>query len=361
MKRTNFTTEDITAIVRNMFNGNLNQHIISNGNIECVNENSEDIALKNIDTGETSTIDLAKYLNIKFYSWKERLIEKQNGIEDESGLTMYESWLKSLNYSMNESYALIELVNEEVTPSQDIDNATKEGRISFIIQTNKVGNLDFYVNKLRNKYMGVPVKMTNEYGDVVKAYILIGILMYDEEPTTLQFGECLVASCAFRIAYMADADTYSDNEILFSFDGDDEYNADGSIKGETKYLSVPLTKATWQTIFMTNPVPRQSRPDIVGVVASSLSCVKTFSFYDFNRTLIKKLNEVFWKSGAYRINGKLTTKQDVNVPVFVKVIVGENSYVFEDVIDNMEKVITNSDFNITSLTLKGWGKVSKNN
>ena len=354
--RTNFTAEDFTAVIRNMFNGNLDAH--KQSNVEYVNTNSEDIVITNIDTNESKTEDLAKYLNIDFYSWKQRLLEKENGIEEDGGLTMYESWLKSLNYSINEAYALVEMTNDEVTASQDIDNATKEGKITFIIQTNKVKNLDYYVNKLRNKYMGVPVSMTNEFGETLKAYILVGILIYEDEPTTLQFGECITASVGFRIAYLADADTYSDNEILFSFDGDDEYNEDGSIKGTTKYLSVPITRATWQTIFKTDPVPRQARPDIVGFVASSISCVKTFSFYDFNKTLIKKINEAFWRSGAYRINGKLTERQDVNIPVYVKVVVGENSYVYQDIIDNIEKVITNSDFNITSMTLKGWGKVT---
>lgn len=358
MSRTNFTAEDFAAVIRNLFNGNLAAHKESNGSIAYLNPNSEDIVIKNIDTNETKTEDLAKYLNIDFYSWKQRLLEKENGVDSDAGLTMYESWLKSLNYSMNEAYALVELTNDEVTPSQDIDNATKEGKITFIIQTNKIKNLDYYVNKLRNKYMGVPVSMQNEFGETLKAYILIGILLYEDEPATLQFGECITASVGFRIAYLADADTYSDNEILFSFDGDDEYDANGNIIGDTKYLSVPITKSTWQTVFKTDPVPRQLRPDMVGYVASSLSCVKTFSFYDFNKTLIKKINDVFWRSGAYRINGKLTTRQDVNIPVYVKVIVGENFYVYQDVIDNIEKIITNSDFNITSITLKGWGKVT---
>lgn len=358
MSRTNFTAEDFAAVVRNLFNGNLAEHKESKGAIAYSNPNSEDIVIKNIDTNESKTEDLAKYLNVDFYSWKQRLLEKENGIEEDSGLTMYESWLKSLNYSMNEAYALVELTNDEVTPSQDIDNATKEGKITFIIQTNKIKNLDYYVNKLRNKYMGVPVSLQNEFGETLKAYILIGILIYEDEPATLQFGECITASVGFRIAYLADADGYSDNQILFSFDGDDEYDANGKVIGDTKYLSVPITRATWQTLFSTSPVPRQARPDILGVVASSVACVKTFSFYDFNKTLIKKVNEAFWKSGAYRINGKLTERQDVNIPVFVKVVVGENSYVYQDVIDNIEKVITNSDFNITSLTLKGWGKVT---
>jgi hypothetical protein len=356
MSRTIFTAEDIKNIVRNLFNGNLEDVENSNNAIDYQNENSEQIVLKNLDTGETISEDLAKYLNIKFYSWKQRLVEKQNGLD--SDLSMYDSWIKSLEYSMNESYALVELINDEVTPSQDIDNAIKEGKISFIIQTNKIANLDYYINKLRNKYMGVPVTMQNAFGDKIKAYLLIGTLNYDEEPTTLQFGECLLASCGFRIAYMADADTYSDNEVFFSFDGDDEYNEDGSIIGETKFLSVPLTKITWQTVFTGDSVPRQSRPDIVGFVASSASNTKTFSFYDFNKTLIKKINDIFWGKTAYRINGKLTTRQEINIPVFVKVVCGENSYIFEDVVTEIEKVITNSDFNITSISLRNWGKVT---
>lgn len=358
MSRTNFTSQDITNIIEKIFNGNLKQVVESQDVIEYLNENSEEVLFKNINNGQEKTQDLAKYLNINFYSWKQRLVENEAIVD--AGLTIFESWLQSLNYSINESYALVEVLNDEATPSQDIDNATKEGKITFVIQTNKINNLEYYIGKLRNKYMGLPVKMQNSYGETIKAYMLIGTLIYEDEPTTTAFGECIVASCGFRITYLADADTYNDMEILFSFDGDDEYYDDGTIKGKTKYLSVPLTKATWQTIFQTNPVPRQLRPDIVGFLASSLSCVKTFSFYDFNKTLIKRINKIFWQCGAYRVNGKLTERQEINIPVFVKIVVDGDSYVFEDVIDNMEKVITNSDYNITSLTLKGWGKVSSN-
>ena len=49
---------------------------------------------------------------------------------------------------MNEAYALVEITDEEVTVSQDIDSSTKTGNITFLIQTDKVKNLDYYVSKL---------------------------------------------------------------------------------------------------------------------------------------------------------------------------------------------------------------------
>ena len=251
----------------------------------------------------------------------------------------------------------MELVDEEVTTSQDIDNAVKAGRITFLIQSDKVKNLDYYVTKIRNNYIGNPEQIMNAYGDTVTAYLLLGTLMYDEEPATTQYGECVRVSAGFKISYMSDALNYSDQRIEISLDGDDEYDAEGNVVGDTKFLTVPITKQSWQAIFTSNAIPTSERPDLTGFLATTLSVVKTFTFFDFNKTLTQRLNEIFWRCGAYRVDGIVSEAQDVNIPVYVRVTTAEHSYVFKDMIDNIQKVITNSDFNVSSLTLKGWGRL----
>lgn len=355
--RTIFTSQDIKNIIRNIFNGNLAQYKASNGKIAYENPNSEKIVLIDEDDGTKTEKDLAQYLDIRFYSWKNRLIEKgDQSLVDEPQLSTYETWVQSLNFSMKESYGLVELIDEEVTASQDIDSATKVGRITFLVQTDKISNLDYYVSKIRNAYLGNPQDIQNQYGDVIKAYIMIGTLVYDEEPTTIQLGECVQVSCNFRISYLTNALSYNDTEISISLDGDDAYDDNGNIIGESKYLTMPLTKLTWQNIFTSKALPTAERPDLTGYVATALSNVKTLSFYDFNKELSLKFNDLFWRCSSYRIDGILSSKIDVNIPVYIRIKSNNHSYVFKDMIDNMQKVITNNDFNLSSITLKGWGK-----
>ena len=355
--RTIFTAQDIKNIIKKIFNGNLDIHQVNNS-ITYVNPNSEKILFINEEDNSQVEKDLAEYLNIKFYSWKNRLVEKsEHSLTDEPVLTVFDDWVQSLNFSMNESYALVELIDEEVTASQDIDSATKIGRITFLIQADKITNLDYYMAKIRNTYLGNPQDIQNSYGDIVKAYITMGTLLYDEEPSTIQLGECVVVSCNFRISYLTDALSYNDTQIEISLDGDDTYNENGEIVGETKYLTMPLTKMTWQNIFTSTAVPTAERPDLTGYVATALSNVKTLTFYDFNKTLSMQFNDLFWRCACYRKDGILTTVQDVNMPIYIKITSNGHSYVFKDMIDQMQKVITNNDFNISSITLKGWGKI----
>lgn len=357
--RTLFTSYDIKEIIKTLFNGNLDSYRASKGAIAYNNPNSEKILLTDEDTGIQTEKDLADYLNIKFYSWKNRVVEKsEHPLVDDSPLSNYDDWVASLNFSMNESYALVELIDEEVTASQDIDSATKIGRITFLIQADKIVNLDYYVSKIRNAYLGNPQDIQNSYGDIVKAYLMIGTLIYDEEPSTIQLGECVKVSCNFRISYLTNALSYNDTKIEISLDGDDTYNeSTGEVIGETKYLTMPLTKMTWQYIFSSTAVPTVERPDLTGYVAAALSNVKTLTFFDFNKELSMKFNDLFWRCGCYRYNGVVDSVKDVNIPVYIKITSNNKTYVYKDMIDQLQKVITNNDFNISSITLKGWGKI----
>lgn len=353
--RTNFNNEDVKNIVEEIFNGNLRVFKASKGAITYKNPNSEEIVLKDPVDGSRQNGDLAEFLDIHFYCWKKRLDEKEK-------VGTFDEWVQSLNFSMNEAYALVENVDEEATPSQDIDNATIIGKITFLVQTNKIANLDYYVKKIRNRYLGVPEEIQNAFGEKIKAYIMIGALSYDEEPFQTQIGEVVQVTSNFRISYLTDALTWNDTKIEISLDGDDTYDEDGNIVGETKYMEMPLTKSSLQNIMNSNAVPTQDRPDLTGFEVTSISSVKTLTFYDFNKKLSMRFSDLFYEISAYRINGKRTAPRDVNIPVYIKITSPDvdgnpKSYVYKDVIDNMQKNLTNSDFNISSITTKGWGKV----
>ena len=351
--RTVFTSEDIRNLIDHIFNGNLWASKYSKGQIAYENENSEEILMIDDIDGTRTNGDLATYLNIKFYNWKERLVEK--GSETNENYSIFDDWVQSLNLSMNESYALVEKTDEEVVASQDIDSATLSGKVTFLIQTNKIKNLDYYITKIRNKFLGNPQEIQNSYGEKIKAFIMIGGLTYDEEPFTIQIGECIKCSFNYSISYLNNAGVYSDYKFELSLDGDDTYN-NGEIVGETKYKTIPLTKITWQNLFGTSAVTKIKRPDLTGNIATSLSTIKTFTFFDFDKELSLALDELFWGLPALKINGVETQTKNINIPVFIRVTTNGKFYIYKDVIDQMEKVITNNDFTICSITLKGMGK-----
>ena len=250
--RTLFTSIDIKEIVKKIYNGNLDAFNLSNGEIPYENENSEKIIFIDEDSGEQTEKDLAEYLNIKFYSWKNRLVEKDEQVFGESLYMPFDSWVDGLDNSINETYGLVELVDEDVTASQDIDSATKLGRITFLVQADKIANLDYYVSKIKNHYLGNPQDIQNSYGNIVKAYITMGTLIYEEEPITIQLGECIVATCNFSISYLTDALSYNDTEVQISLDGDDTYDIGGEIVGETKYLTMPYLLINLTTFFLSS-------------------------------------------------------------------------------------------------------------
>lgn len=314
--RTIFSLEDVKGIVRAAFK-----------------EQTETISINGEDA------DLFEYMNIAFYTWKNRMESAAN-------------WREGLNTSIHTSVALIELVNSEVSASQDIDSATLTGRVTFFVQADKAANLEYYCSKVRNAYIGNAQDITNAYGDELKAYLNFGILLYDEEPETLQLGETVTVSMNFTISYLTSALNYKDTVMELSLDN-------------VTFYHVPYTKATWQAVFFSAPVTRQNRPDLTGYMANSATLVKTISFYDFNKPLIEAINEIFWKVGAIETadvqpNGTFTlaptTQQNVNVPVYVRVTVSGKVYLYKDIIESIEKVISNGDFNFTSITLKGYGK-----
>ena len=87
--RTNFTVEDVKNLINDIFNGTLWQSKYSKGQIAYENPNSEKILLTNEDTLESEQVDLAEYLNIKFYTWKERVVEKSSDGYSNSSLSTF--------------------------------------------------------------------------------------------------------------------------------------------------------------------------------------------------------------------------------------------------------------------------------
>lgn len=318
--KTILAVEDIKNIIQEAFNSE---------------ENRELIAITDNDTGETTEVDIVDYLNIKYYVWRQRLIDQDGAMPMD-----LPSWIESINYSIKDSYALVEILSETVTMSEDIDNASKSCKVTFIVQSDKLRILDHYISKIRNAYLGKPILIQNSYGDTVKAFMVFGNLVYVEEPSMTQLGECVIASLSVNLAYMTNAKTYNDISVSLSLSGKNGY-----------YEPLVLTKCSWANSSNTKAVPKQNRPDLTGFFVVASHHEVSFTFYDFFDGISNELDELFWSSNCIEVDGVAKPQNDLNKSVFLKVTTGGHTYLYEDVILSMSKDITNNDFTVCNITL----------
>lgn len=350
--RTNLTTDDVKRLVEYIYNGNLTEYRTKKGTadeIPYVNENSENIVLYDEQGIKLGEKDLAEYLNIHFYTWKNRLESKTPSDDG------FDAWVQSLNLSMNEAFGIVEVVDEKAVASQDIDAATVTGRVTLVMQTNKVALLDAYAKKLHNKYVGAPFGYTNNLGKNLVLYLNLGVLLYDEEPSMTQLGSTVVVSFNFTISYMTAASTYDDVEIEFSFDKEHWYK-------------LPLSNAKIQKAMTFSAVPYMQHPDNTGVINTAVSETWAFSYYDFkDNELCAELNRIFYDYGATetREEGQTwerTTIAPFNDPLYAKISVlypnetKRQEYLYAYTITEMTKQIVNNDFVINAITLRGRSK-----
>lgn len=309
MNRTIFTTNDIKNIMENVFK-----------------ENTETITLN--EDEETMEVDIYSYLNMEFYTYKKDITDSNgtfNGIE----------------YSRNKNYALVETTDEEATISPDIDFVEKTGKVTFLVQESKINALEYYLQKIRNKYIGVPQKVLNNLGDTLNAYLLFGILQYEEPPETSSLGRVIIASIGFKITYLTNALTYSDYDISLSFDNKD-------------YYQIPLNELSMQLIFANDQLAKYSRNDLAGIRNKTCSFVISMSFYDFIKPLTKMINEKFMLFTAIKKNNQEIGVQNINETIYLKIKINdENEYLILCTYDNIQKRMENASYSSTSLTLKG--------
>lgn len=319
--RTVLTTEDLKNIVEDAFRS-CDEPLILTDEFGSVIENKS----------------INDYLNIKFYCWKNRVFDSDGNTYD------FGDWVESLNVSLSKSFALVEMVDSDVSASQDIDSASVSGKITFLVQSDKVPNLDYMLVKIRNAFIGLPKDLQNSNGDKINYFLNIGTLLFDEDPEMIQTGECTVCSANFRVSYLADAYSYSDTKITFSLDG-------------TNYSELPFIKATVQNIFTPSVVVRSNRPDLTGQVATSAGNAWSMSYYDLKTDFCKQLNEIFWTTSAVFKDDLYKSYSSINIVMWIKVESDNHTYIFKDVIDNMRKDITNGDFNVCEISFKGYAGV----
>lgn len=344
--RTNLTLEDIKRYVEELYNGNLMEHL-NNVAVPYVNENSEIIKTVDQYGNDLGEKDLAEFLNLHFFTWRNRLVNTAGGMVGK------EEWRESLTGSLNEAYALVEVTDETATASQDIDSAQITGRVTIITQTNKLPVLDYYAKKIRESLLGVPTEITNSFGDKLTAYVNMGIILYDEEPTQTQLGETANVTFNFTINYISAINTYSDIEVKISVGADIASN----------YRKIRLTEMSMQAIATFSAKVFAKRPDFAGVVNSAMSQSISLQFFDFKDELSDVLDDFLYESGAIGLstteNGTYSEPllYELNYPIFMKIkhTYSDGSvrwYKYEFVLTKFLKNIKNSDFIVNTINLQ---------
>ena len=323
-----FSNEDMANLIKDIFN-----------------QNTFTVDLVDEVTQTRTESDIVSYLGINFATWWEHV---QTAVEDDMdrGMGIRESWKRSIEKSIGKSFALIEQLDEETITAQDFSGATISGRVTFLIDANKISNLEYYLRYLKSKYTGNPINKSTFDGTQIIGYLTLGILTYDQGPAQYQNGESIVATINWKFNYLQVAGVYSDTKLEISLEG----NVDA------KYKEMPMIKITWQNMFTKEAVPTAARPDLAGMIVTAISLGTTISYYDWNDSVASELNELFWDLNAIEIDGTPQPVRDVNIPVYLRITKGTKKRVYKCVITDLQKVLVNNEFNISSITLNGWGK-----
>ena len=333
---TTFLNRDAKEILKNMFE-----------------ENDYNINIQNIDLGKMETMSAKDFLNIDFYTWRNRIVD----IEEKNQQVPFGNWVESLNKSLNQSYCLVEIINETCQVSPDIDNGVIDCKATFVINSNKINQLEDFLAQLRGIYKGNVQTIKNAYGKSLKAYIYVGALLPVEEPMETQLGETIICECGFSISYLLDAITYTDETLQISLDGDN-------------YEEIILSKDTDQLIYQGQANSKANRPDVSGQIQTSATRVKTITFYCFKTPIMSQLLDMFHNAGASEVwdNNQQqyvsAQRTALNVPIYLKIESGtgesKKGYIYDYCITQMEKVRENCDFTIISITLstRAYGQIN---
>lgn len=329
---TSFINSEIRDIFKNMFESN-----------------DYNIYIHNEDSGEETTTSIVDYLNVDFYSWRNRVVD----IDAEHTQIPFQSWVESIEDSMNDAYGLVEIQDETTQISADIDNGTIDCKITFMVNSNKIEQLEAYLAHLREIYKGVPQTIVNRYGKSLKALIFVGALIPVDDPALTQIGDTIFCECGFSISYLLDALAYTDETLQVSFDG-------------TNFFDIIVSKDTHQLIFQAQANPKANRPDIAGDIATSATRVETLTFFVFSgSSIMDEIKEIFNKYCAVMVWDNESQEyveapiQNIRQEIFIKVESGDGDnkkgYIYKNVFTQIEKVRSNSDFTIMSITMKTSG------
>lgn len=296
----------------------------------------------------TQVDSIVDYLNIEFYTQKKDL--RDSNYFNPFDIDSINQYVRSLGQSLKKGFGLVEITNNTPMTALDLDGGNLVGKVSIVIQTDRVANLDFYITYLRNKYVGIFEDIVSQDKTYTSHIVISGLDKTEVYECAL--GQCITATFEISIAYLEEAETYQDDDFAISLDN-------------TNFYSVPISRKTKSIIFTGKTQTRQDNPTQSGLVNASASValdltywlIKSNMFFTELDFLMEKVSSEHYTDSMIIGNFK---NNEVNIPIYAKTTrtYPDRTYTFyhKYTITSYTKQYVNNDMTIVNLKLGTYAK-----
>ena len=312
------------------------------------NDNDFSITTTDSQNNITQVDSIVNYLNIEFYTQKKDL--RDANYFNPFDIDSINQYARSLGISLKKAFGLVEITNNTPMTALDLDGGNLVGKVSVVIQTDRVANLDFYITYLRNKYVGAFEDIVSQDKTYTSHIVISGLDKTEVYECAL--GQCITATFEISIAYLEKAETYQDDTFTISLDN-------------TNFYSIPVSRKTKSLIFTGKTQTRQDNPTQSGLVNASASVALDLTYWLIeSNQFFTELDFLMEKvsSEHYTINSGVTPirNDEINIPVYAKTtrIIVDTTYTFyhKYTITSYVKQYVNNDMTIVNLKLGTYAK-----
>lgn len=273
---------------------------------------------------EIKIVNLYEDLNPYFFCFqKDTTPQGFYGLSEETQV----DYIEQITNQMQQVMCLVETSNIDLISSPDIDGGNFRTTLTFFIPTDKIANLDYFVNYLRSVYQSKYI-----YWDNKLIIAKFGELNVNEEPFNSPIGRANVCTLDIDFGYLDETTNYLEDseKIQVSEDG-------------TNYSIMPISNAQINVNYNTQANTSITSPKGIGEITTSASLSITLTYYELKKfpTFKNISNKAL---GVCSLN---SSNYDLNNYLYVKF----RDHEFKMLIKAYNAVITNADFTTVTLSL----------
>lgn len=310
MEKLLITNEYVATIIEEMFKSNTKSVAIQKDNM-----------VKQVDL----YTDLSPYF---FCFQKDTTPQGFYGLSEETQI----DYVEQITNQMQQVMCLVETSNIDLLASSDIDGGNFNATLTFFIPTDKIPNLDYYVNYLRNVYQGkYETIIDNDKETLLIAKI--GSLNVNDEPFNSPIGRANICTLDISFGFLDYTTNYTEEseKIQVSEDG-------------TNYSIMPITSATMTVSYNTQGNTIISDPKGIGEISTSASFTMSISYYELTKfPMFKSISNK--ALGVCSLNQK--SNYDLNNYIYVKF----RDFEYKMIVKTYTASVVNTDFTNVSISL----------
>ena len=217
---------------------------------------------------------ISEILNIEYYAYKNRPKPSEEIIEEQ----LTENREADTLQAVNRSFCVLELGGIERLFSKDKDVLTAQPTLEYIIQSDKIKLLEYWLETANMALSGVwmPIEVTftekTEQGEILtvtetrKVLIIFSNISIREYKQSSQVGESIVAQVGVTMEFTPPVATYSDYTVTIAFTDDD---------GNEKAAMLPVTSIATNK---TNTQKSLAQINSCDIKTINISRATTFAF-----------------------------------------------------------------------------------